>query len=133
MAHFTGFRDQIVTSLYRCTALLLHAVPSSPPPPSPPPPLSPLLRSLLSPITQLPVHTFTEVAITTAIQCWQWLLTAGQILEIPVCLQSCSICCYLLLCCCFVVYEGVEHCMEVDGGREAWLVYKRPHPLVRQG
>ena len=85
-----GSRDRIVTSLYRCTALLLHTIPSPPPLPSTPPPLSPLLRSLLSTITRLPVRTFTEVAIATAVQCWQWLLTAGPILEFPVsCLQCC--------------------------------------------
>ena len=78
MVPSTGSADQLVTSLYRCTALLLQSFPS------PPPSLSPLHRSLLSAITQLPVRAFTEVAITTAIQCWQWLLTAAPLLEFPV-------------------------------------------------
>ena len=82
-----GSDDQLVTSLYRCTALLLHTCPSSPsssPSSSSSSHLPQLHRSLLSSVTQLPVKNFTEVAITTAIQCWQWLLTAAPVLEFPV-------------------------------------------------
>ena len=75
----TGTDEQLATSLYRCTALLLHSLPQSPPSH-----ISPLHRSLLSTITQFPVKAFTEVAITTAIQCWQWILTSAPFLEFPV-------------------------------------------------
>ena len=82
---FSGSHDQLVTSLHRCTSLVIQSSPPSPsPPPSTPPPLSPLSRSLLSAIVQLPVRAFTEVAIATAIGCWQWLLTAVPILEFSV-------------------------------------------------
>ena len=49
-------------------------------------PFSPkgLDRSLLYNISQLPVRVFTEVAIATAVDCWNWLLTKRPDLEYPV-------------------------------------------------
>ena len=41
-------------------------------------------RSLLYNISQLPVRVFTEVAIATAVNCWNWLLTKRPDLEYPV-------------------------------------------------
>lgn len=49
-----------------------------------PPPPTGMERSLLYTICQLPVRTFTEVAIATAISCWNWLLVARSDLEYPV-------------------------------------------------
>ena len=77
-----GSRQQLVTSLYRCTALLLYTPHSSPP--TPHSSLSTIHRSLLYAVTQLPMRAFSQVAIATASQCWQWLLTAQPSLEFPV-------------------------------------------------
>ena len=41
-------------------------------------------RSLLYNISQLPVRVFTEIAIATAVDCWNWLLTKRPDLEYPV-------------------------------------------------
>ena len=61
-------------------------------------PFSPkgLDRSLLYSISQLPVRVFTEVAIATAVDCWNWLLTKRPDLEYPVsvciCVCMCATC-----------------------------------------
>ena len=47
--HLSGSHDQLVTSLHRCTSLVIQSSPPSPsPPPSTPPPLSPLSLPLFN-------------------------------------------------------------------------------------
>ena len=52
-------------------------------------------RSLLYNISQLPVRVFTEIAIATAVDCWNWLLTKRPDLEYPVsvCASMCVLAC----------------------------------------
>ena len=53
-------------------------------------------RSLLYNISQLPVRVFTEIAIATAVDCWNWLLTKRPDLEYPV--SVCKHVCYVHAC-----------------------------------
>jgi len=64
-----GTREQVTTVMYRATALLITT--------------DGLDRSLLYNLSQLPVRVFTEVAIATAVECWNWLLTKRPDLEYP--------------------------------------------------
>ena len=69
-------------------------------------PFSPqgLDRSLLYSISQLPVRVFTEVAIATAVDCWNWLLTKRPDLEYPVSvyMQACVCICVCVCATCIL-------------------------------
>ncbi|XP_028043414.1 phosphatidylinositol 4-kinase alpha isoform X2 [Bombyx mandarina] len=61
-------------ALWRAAALLVHAAQHSP--------AAPLTRRLLHAVAWSQVELFTEDAVTTAVECWQWLTTARPDLEL---------------------------------------------------
>ncbi|XP_064074423.1 phosphatidylinositol 4-kinase alpha isoform X1 [Vanessa tameamea] len=63
-------------ALWRCTALLVHARAA------PAAPAAPAARALLHSIAWSQVDIFTEDAVTTAVECWQWLNTSRPDLEL---------------------------------------------------
>ncbi|XP_072934257.1 phosphatidylinositol 4-kinase alpha [Epargyreus clarus] len=65
-------------ALWRATALLVHARTVSAPAPT----NAPAARALLHGIAWSQVDIFTEDAVTTAVECWQWLTTARPDLEL---------------------------------------------------
>ena len=111
----TGSREEIISAMYRATALLISTqgesltmatsslkqltIPFSLLPSSLPPGID---RHLLFSISQLPVKNFKEVSISVAIECWQWLLTNRPDLEYPVsctgCVWNCTCTCMSCLC-----------------------------------
>nr|XP_034827599.1 phosphatidylinositol 4-kinase alpha isoform X3 [Maniola hyperantus] len=62
-------------ALWRCTALLVHARSTSSG-------TTPTARAVLHSIAWSQVDIFTEDAVTTAAECWQWLSTARPDLEL---------------------------------------------------
>ncbi|CAH2052445.1 unnamed protein product, partial [Iphiclides podalirius] len=65
-------------ALWRATALLVHARPQT----SAHAQTSPTARTLLHSVAWSQVDIFTEDAVTTAVECWQWLTTARPDLEL---------------------------------------------------
>ncbi|KAJ0173228.1 hypothetical protein K1T71_011404 [Dendrolimus kikuchii] len=66
-------------SLWRATALLVHARHHSPHTHAQ---NAPTARALLHSVAWSQVEIFTEDAVTTAVECWQWLTTARPDLEL---------------------------------------------------
>ncbi|CAH0713580.1 unnamed protein product, partial [Brenthis ino] len=60
-------------ALWRCAALLVHARGAA---------MSPTARALLHSIAWSQVDIFTEDAVTSAVECWQWLNTSRPDLEL---------------------------------------------------
>ena len=80
----TGSREEIATSMYRATALLITSKSRHP--------LiiamiiiiiffSELDRTLLYSVCQLPVKDFKEISIAIGVDCWQWLISRRPDLE----------------------------------------------------
>ncbi|XP_041971459.1 phosphatidylinositol 4-kinase alpha isoform X3 [Aricia agestis] len=67
-------------ALWRCAALLVHARVHATPTPAPP--TAPTARALLQAVAWSQVDLFTEDAVTSAVECWQWLTTARPDLEL---------------------------------------------------
>ncbi|XP_046963733.1 phosphatidylinositol 4-kinase alpha isoform X2 [Vanessa cardui] len=74
----SGSETQHRAALWRCTALLVHARAA----PSAPAAAAPAARALLHSIAWSQVDIFTEDAVTTAVECWQWLNTSRPDLEL---------------------------------------------------